>query len=150
MPKKPASAQSSKPPLDHLAAGELPPGQSSLFGLVIPKGMTIQGQFSDSGLAFGALRAEAVANYVRERVDVGQVEVGAARTVFPACRIKGGPETRTFRIEVVSEGPATRLIVQDVTPPPPPPPEVGVSDAERWRRAGFSPDGKPLNMNALK
>jgi hypothetical protein len=40
-------------------------------------------------------------------------------------------------------------MVEDVTPPPPAPRE-NISDEERWRRAGFTRDGKPTNMNALK
>jgi hypothetical protein len=44
----------------------------------------------------------------------------------------------------------TRLIVQDLTPAPPPPKVEGLSDGERWKRAGFGPDGKPLNMKALE
>jgi hypothetical protein len=43
---------------------------------------------------------------------------------------------------------ATKLVLTDVTPPPPPPP--GLSDAERWRRAGFSPDGRPLDLKRLE
>jgi len=146
---KAQAAASVAPPVDRLAPGELPPGRDAIFGLLIPQGMRIQGQFKDSGLAFGALDAAAVANYVRDRVEVSHVEIGAARTVFPGARIKNGPADRTFRIEVIGEGAATRLLVEDVTPPPPPPPE-NISDSERWRRAGFTPDGKPINMNALK
>jgi hypothetical protein len=71
------------------------------------------------------------------------VEIGAARTVFPAARIKGGPEGRVFNLEVLPDGPRTRLVIKDVTPPPPPPP--GLSDAERWRAAGLTPDGRPLD-----
>ncbi|MGC4092144.1 MAG: hypothetical protein QM756_30530 [Polyangiaceae bacterium] len=145
-----AAASASAHPIDHLATGELPPGREALFGLVIPEGMKVQGQFKDSALAFGALDAEAVANYVRDRVEVSHVEIGAARTVFPGARIKNGPEGRTFRVEVIGEGPSTRLLVEDVTPPPALPPDVGASDADRWKRAGFTPDGKPLDMNSLK
>ncbi|HET9932282.1 MAG TPA: hypothetical protein VFQ35_16375 [Polyangiaceae bacterium] len=147
--EKPLPSSSAAPPVDRLAKGELPPGREALFGLVIPRGMTVQGQFKDSALAFGDMDSEAVANYVRDRVAVSHVEVGAARTIFPAARILEGPPSRVFRIEVVGEGAGTRLLVEDVTPPPPPPPE-NISDTERWRRAGFTRDGKPLDMNALK
>lgn len=147
--EKPAPSASVARPVDHLAPGELPPGRDALFGLVIPRGMTVQGQFKDSALAFGALDSEAVANYVRDRVNVSHVEIGAARTIFPAAHIKDGPDGRIFRIEVIGEGGGTRLMVEDVTPPPPAPRE-NISDEERWRRAGFTRDGKPTNMNALK
>lgn len=151
-PSQAKAAPSSKPraPVDRLAPGELPPGEEALFGLVIPKGMKVQGQFTETGLAWGNLPAEEVANYVRSRVEVEHVEVGAARTIFPAARIKDGPAARTFRIEVVRESVGTRLIVRDLAPTPVPPPPPGLTDAERWRRAGFTPDGKPLDMEALE
>jgi hypothetical protein len=136
--------------VDRLAPGELPPGEEALFGLLLPKGMKVQGQFTETGLAWGPLPAEEVANYVRSRVDVERVEVGAARTIFPAARIKAGPAEHAFRIEVVRESVGTRLIVRDLAPTPPPPPAPGLTDAERWRRAGFTPDGKPLDMKALE
>lgn len=151
-PSQAKAAPSAKPrtSVDRLAPGELPPGEQALFGLVIPKGMKVQGQFTETGLAWGQVPAEDVANYVRNRVEVERVEVGAARTIFPAVRIKDGPNDHTFRIEVVRESVGTRLIVQDLTPPPAPPPEPGLTDAERWRRAGFTPDGKPINLKALE
>jgi hypothetical protein len=150
-PSQAKPASSAKPrTVDRLAPGELPPGEQALFGLVIPKGMKVQGQFSETGLAWGEVPAEDVANYVRSRVEVERVEIGAARTIFPAVRIKDGASDHTFRIEVVRESVGTRLIVQDLTPPPAPPPEPGLSEAERWRRAGFTPDGKPINLKALE
>lgn len=139
-----------RPPVDRLAPGELPPGEEALFGLVLPKGMKVQGQFEDTGLAWGNMPAEEVANYVRSRVEAQHVEVGAARTIFPTVHIKGGPAERAFRVEVVRESVGTRLIVRDLTPAPVPPPTPGLTDAERWRRAGFTPEGKPLNMKALE
>ncbi|HWA73660.1 MAG TPA: hypothetical protein VG937_15045 [Polyangiaceae bacterium] len=144
---------SAKPraPVDRLAPGELAPGEEALFGLLLPKGMKVQGKFDATGLAWGDLGAEDVANYVRSHVEADQVEVGAARTIFNRVAIKDGPADHTFRIEVVRESAGTRLIVRDTTPEPPaPPPTPGLSDEERWRRAGFAPNGKPLDMKALE
>lgn len=151
-PAPPKADPSAKPPkpVDRLAPDELPPGEQALFGLVIPRAMKVQGKLGETGLAWGDLPAEEVANYVRSRVEAERVEIGAARTIFPAARIKGGADDRTFRIEVVRESVGTRLIVQDLTPIPVAPPVPGLTDAERWRRAGFSPDGKPLNMKDLE
>jgi hypothetical protein len=133
-----------------LAPGELPPGEEALFGLILPKGMKVQGKLDETGLAWGKLPAEEVANYIRSRVAVEHVEVGAARTIFPAVRIKDSPSDHAFRIEVLRESAGTRLIVRDLTPPPAPVPVPGLTDAERWRRAGYSPDGKPLDMSKLE
>jgi hypothetical protein len=110
--------------------------------------MAVLGRAPDSALLIGEVAPEAVANYVRDRVIVSHVEVAAGRTVFPRARIKDGPADRVFRIEVLREYRSTKLVVTDVTPPPPPPP--GLSDAERWRRAGFSADGRALDPKRLE
>lgn len=147
---KTAPSAKPRPPVDRLAPGELPPGEEALFGLLLPKGMKVQGKLDETGLAWGRLPPEEVANYVRARVTVQHVEVGAARTIFPAARINDSSSEHAFRIEVLRENAGTRLIVRDLTPPPAPPPEPGLTDAERWRRAGYTPDGKPLDMSKLE
>lgn len=147
-----APASASAPlPVDRLAPNELGPGNEELFGLPLPRGMTVQGRFRDFAIASGNVRADSVVAYVREHVAVERVEVGAARTVFPAVRIHAGRQDRVYRVEVSSDGPATRLLIRDVTPPPPAPAAPApVSAEELWRRAGFSRDGKPLNPKSLE
>jgi hypothetical protein len=105
--------------------------------------MEVESRLSDRAYVSGRVSPEALSNYVREQLVVSHVEIGAARTVFPAAHIKGGPEGRIFNLEVLPDGPRTRLVIKDVTPPPPPPP--GLTDAERWRAAGLTPDGRPLD-----
>jgi hypothetical protein len=144
------SAISSRKPLDRLAPGELAPGKRQVFGLEIPSGMAIRGQFVEVAYVHGNVAPEALANYVRERVIVDHVEIGAARTVFPRARIKKGPADRFFRIEVIAGNKNTELVVQDVTPRPTPPGQENLSVEERWRRAGRRPDGKPFDITELK
>jgi hypothetical protein len=142
------SAAPARLPADRLAPGELAVGDGDVFGLPVPRGMVVLGRAPDSALLIGEVTPEAVANYVRDRVVVSHVEVAAGRTVFPRARIKDGPADRVFRIDVVQEYRSTKLFVTDVTPPPPPAP--GLSDAERWRRAGFSADGRALDPKRLE
>ena len=140
-----ASAAASKapgPPLDHLAPDELAPGKLEVYGFPVPLGMEVESRIADRAYVRGRVSPEALANYVREHVSVSHVEIGAARTVFPMARIKNGPTDRYFTLEVYSDGPSTRLVLKDTTPPPPPP---GLTDAERWRAAGYTPDGRPLD-----
>jgi hypothetical protein len=59
--------------------------------------------------------------------------------------VKGEPETKLVRIEVVREDDSSLLIVRDITPHPVAP---GLSDDERWRKAGVVP-GKPFDPKAL-
>lgn len=148
--QKPAPAASAKPkkPLDHLAPDELAPGTLEVYGFPVPRGMQLESRLKDRAYISGRVSPEALANYVREHVSVSHVEIGAARTIFPMARIKAGPRDKSFTLEVLPDGPKTRLIIKDTTPPPPPPP--GLSDEERWRRAGLKPDGSPLDMNTLQ
>lgn len=141
-------ASSLTPPLDHLAADELAPGKLEVFGLPLPRGMEIESALKDRVYVRGLVSPEALANYVREHVAVSHVEIGAARTVFPMAHIKNGPKERFFTLEVYPDGPSTRLVIKDTTPPPPPLP--GLSDAERWRAAGYTPDGRPLDPQKLE
>lgn len=147
-PAPAASVASAKQPLDHLAPDELAPGKAEVYGFAVPRGMVVESRMRDRAYVSGRVSPEALANYVREQVVVSHVEIGAARTVFPQARIKGGPADRIFNLEVLPDGPRTRLVIKDVTPPPPPPP--GLTDAERWRAAGLSPDGRPLDPQKLE
>lgn len=139
---------SSTLPLDHLAPDELAPGKVEVYGFAVPRGMEVESRLADRAYIGGRVSPEALANYVREQVVVSHVEIGAARTVFPMARIKGGPSDRLFNLEVLPDGSQTRLVIKDVTPPPPPPP--GLTDAERWRAAGLGPDGRPLDPKTLE
>lgn len=143
-----AAAQSSARPLDHLAPDELARGSAEVYGFAVPRDMKLESRLPDRAYISGHVSPEALANYVREQVVVSHVEIGAARTVFPMARIKAGPADRIFNLEVLPDGPRTRLVIKDVTPPPPPPP--GLTDAERWRAAGLTPDGHPLDPQKLE
>lgn len=148
-PPSPASPSAtpakSARPVDRLAPGELAPGTGQVFGLVVPRGMRVKGAFAEIAYLEGNVRPEALSNYVRDRVELERVEIGAARTLFPNARIRGGPEGRVFDIEVVAGGNhPTRLVVRDVTPTGVNAPPT-LTDAERWRQAGRAPDGKPLD-----
>ncbi|MBK7586502.1 MAG: hypothetical protein IPI67_40730 [Myxococcales bacterium] len=135
-------ASSSAKPVDRLAPGELAPGTDQVWGFVAPREMRLDKQFPTQAFFIGPVSAEALANYVRTRVEVERIEIGAARTVFPLARIKGGQADRTYRIEVLQVGTSSRLIINDVTPPPF---EPGLSDEERWKRVGLTPDGRPID-----
>ena len=142
------AARSAAPPLDRLAPGELAPSSTEVFGFALPRGMLLENQMPDRAYARGAVSPEELANYVRARVAASHVELGAASTLFPMVRIQGGPSDRVFSFEVLRDRDGTRLIIRDVTPPPPPP--AGLTPEERWRAAGMSPDGRPLDLKKLE
>jgi hypothetical protein len=136
-----------RPPSDRLSPGELGAGDGNVFGLPVPRQMQVALRAPDSALVVGEVEPEAVRNYVKERVVVSFVEVRPDRTVFPTARIKDGPPDRVYDIDISRDQKLTKMHIRDTTPVVPPP---GLSDAERWRRAGFTPDGKPLNLKQLE
>ncbi len=146
VPKPTASAK----PLDRLEPGELAPGLGQVFGLPVPEGMRIKGAFDRSAFLEGNVRPEALANYVKDRVNIEHVEIGAARTVFPGARIHGGAPERRYEIEVIAgDGRPTQLVVRDITPHGRNGPAT-MTEADRWRQAGRAPDGRPLDPSQLR
>lgn len=119
-----------------------------MFGLVVPRDLRIVRRFSESIIATGAPSAEQVANYVRPRVNAATVEIGPARTIFDSARVKGDEhEDKLLRIEVIQHSSRTELVVKDMTPVPI---DEGLTEEERWRRAGLSPSGKQLDLQEMQ
>lgn len=132
-------------PLDRLLPGELAEGKEQAFGLLLPREMRLERVFDDSAIARGKVGPEALAEYVKKRVETTTVEFGQGRIVFAHTHPAAAKPGKLVRIEIAKELDATVLLVSDVTPPPVP---AGLSDEERWRKAGVQP-GKPFNPNAL-
>jgi hypothetical protein len=113
--------------------------------------MKVIARFPGVAHAVGALTPEDVANYVRDRVVVSRVELGAVETVFPGVRVKGGDPQKVLRIEVIPLGDRTKIVITDTSPPAvAPPADDHLTDAERWRRAGYNPDGTLIDPNKLR
>ncbi len=142
----PAPAPSS--PYDHLGPGELPEGKDKLLGLPLPMEMKVQWAFDKSGLAAGPPEAEQVANFVRARVSGGKLSVGASQTLFDGVHI--GADPRPLRIRIERARGLSTVQVMDLTPGPPAPVVSGESDADRWKRAGYDPHGRPIDPSLLK
>ena len=143
-PESSASAPSTlqAKPLDRLAADELAAGSANVWGFAVPREMIVEHRYVETAHLVGRVQADALANYVRDRVVVSHVEIGAGRTVFPDARIKGGAPDRVYELDVVPEPGQTRLVIKDTTPLKVTP---GLTDAERWRQAGLTPQGRPLD-----
>jgi hypothetical protein len=142
---EPAPAPVASIALDRLLPGELAEGTQRAMGLTVPRDMSFERVFDDSAVARGRVGAEALAHYVRQRVDAATVEIGAARTLFPRAHVKGQPPEKTVRIEVVRDVDTTVLYLRDTTPPTIAP---GLTEDERWRKEGVIP-GKPFDPKAL-
>lgn len=127
---------------DRLAPGELAEGDATAFGFRAPREMKLDARFVDAAHFSGRIPADKLSNYVRERVLASHVEVGAARTVFPRARIKGDASNRVYEVEIIPGRNKTKLVIELLSAPPAP---RGLSEAERWKRAGIGPNGKPLD-----
>lgn len=134
-------------PVDRLAPDELAAGNAEVWGFVVPREMQIEHRYQEVTHLVGPVKPDALANYVRDRVVVSHVEIGAARTIFPNARIKSGAADKVYELEVIPEPGTTRLVIRDVTPPKIVP---GLSDEERWRQAGLTPQGRPLDMKKFE
>jgi hypothetical protein len=148
-PAPSATEVASAKPIDRLAPDELEVGKSEVFGFEVPRRMRVKGAFLEVAYLEGNVTPEALANYVRERVEVDRVEIGAASTRFERAHIKRGAPERIYDFQV-SPGSAdlTELVIRDVTPRPPNP--SFMNDADRWRQAGRKPDGTPLDIHDFK
>jgi hypothetical protein len=132
---------------DRLEPGELAAGKLAVFGFLVPRQMTVERRFHDEAYLTGTVSAPALAAYVRKQVTASHIEMTGARTIFEQARINGGDPQRVYRFEILPEGTRTTLLVRDVTPPPT---VQGLSDEERWKRAGMTPDGKLANPKTLE
>jgi hypothetical protein len=137
----PAPAKSSTG-ADRLLPGELAEGTERAKGLVLPRGLWVERRFNDSVAARGRIRPEPIANYVRQRVEGGTVEIGVARTVFDNAHVKGQPAERRVRVEVALDDTGTVVMIRDVTPPAL---DLNLPQDELWRRTGIGKGGKILD-----
>ncbi|AKU99415.1 hypothetical protein AKJ09_06079 [Labilithrix luteola] len=148
-PAKPAPVESAMP-VDRLAPGELPEGREVAFGLKLPQGMGIARGFPGVVHATSTtLRPEQVANYFRARVVDGTVSAGAVGTRFIDVHAKTDPK-RELAIEIRAGAPGVttcEVLLRDTTPPPV---EPGLSEDERRRKAGLTPDGKLLDPKHME
>jgi hypothetical protein len=148
-PPAPLAEAPPQPPSspDRLDPNEAAEGLESAFDLKIPRGMRVSFRGPDEVDAVGQMPAERVANYVRRRVVVDGVELGAARTVFDRARVKGEPTGRRVRVEVIADDPETKLVVRDLSLPKA---DLSLSPEERWKQFGFDKDGKLADPSRMK
>ena len=133
-------------PADHALPDEIAEGNEKAFGLPIPRQMRVVGRFDDVVFVTGDVAPELVANYVRQRVVASHVETGPAKTVFTGVILRADP-ARTLRVDVISRNGDTDLTVRDETRPPA---REGLTEADRWKAQGLTPQGAPLDRTHLE
>lgn len=140
--RKPAE-EAPAPPAPTVAPDRLAPeepliGTPQVWGLRVPDGLRVSSEFARTVHLSGSRSLAAVTEALRQQLLTSEFEVTPTRTVIARAYVKGATQRRLLRIEAVSEGVLTRVVITDITPPPVP---SGLSEAERWERAGRNPDG---------
>ncbi len=149
-PQMPESHPEEAPPApetpDRLPPGELLEGTERIYDFPVPRRMKIDAKFADRAHLLGEVGQRQLSDYVRKRVLTRHVQVEGRRYIFPKVRIRGGgPDL--FRMEIVKEGAQTRLIITEIEKKKP---LQGLTEAERWERAGMRPDGSLIDPQNLQ
>jgi hypothetical protein len=107
--------------------------------------MTVRARFDDVIFVAGDVPAHRVANYVRQRVVADKVETGPMKTIFPHAVVRDQPGVE-LAILISPHGDATEIQVRNLSLVKSTP---GLTQEERWRAAGFKPDGTLLDPTHL-
>jgi hypothetical protein len=127
---------------DRLAANERLPGTEDTFGIPVPRGMKLNYHYLDVAQAQGPAKLANLAKYYKEHVSVSSIEMSERRAVFPRAYIKGDKRKRVYRIEIISDRGESTVKISDITPAKAP---EGLTEEQRWERAGLNPDGTQKN-----
>jgi hypothetical protein len=140
-----APTPSVRAPADHIAKGEVPEGSERAFTLPLPLHSKVKARFAGSVHVASTHTQEELSNFVRARVKDGKSSAGATETQFDQVVVTKDP-SKTLSIQIrsapITEEYRSQMVIKDVTPAPEQP---GTTDADRWRKAGLSPDGHLLD-----
>ncbi|MDB4939001.1 MAG: hypothetical protein JWP87_5973 [Labilithrix sp.] len=139
-----------KPP-DHLAPMEAVEGKEKAFGLPLPRLSKVEARFEKSVHVLSMLTAEELVNFVSVRVKDGKITPGTSSTLLYNVTPVGDPEKRlSLDIHAFRGGDGTmhsQMVVRDTTPPPL---EPGLTDEQRWNKAGLTPGGQIADPKHLQ
>lgn len=132
-------------PPDRLAPGEVVEGTERAFGLPLPRASRVAARFASSAHITSTVTPEQLANFVRTRVQEGKVTQGTSSTKLENVIPRDDKNKRlTIEVRPLRGGDGTRseMVVHDTTPPPFDP---KLTEDERWKKAGMTPDGRLLD-----
>ena len=137
------AAQAARP-VDHLAPDELLEGTDKAFDVTLPRGLRIDGAFSDDILTSGPFAVHPLAEYFRAHLQGGDLREGSVSATFDHVTAPG--KDRPLSVHITKVFDSARVEIQDVTPPPIP---QLPDDAARWKRVGLTPSGRVLDPTHL-
>ena len=137
-------------PKDQLAPNEIVEGKDRAFGLPLPRVARVAARFEKTVHVLSPLTPEDLTNFVRARVKDGKVTPGTNGTQLLDVIPRDDQQKRlTIDVRTVRTGDGTRseMIVRDTTPLPV---EPGLTDEQRFKKAGLTPDGKIADPKHLQ
>jgi hypothetical protein len=140
----PLAATSDTP--DRLEPGEPMVGTPRVFGLDVPDGLRVVATYYKSVHLSGPLPVPATVEALQRQLEPTVMEFTPTRAVWERVFAKNDTSRTLMRIEITREGSTTRVHVADITPTKAP---EGLSEAERWERAGRNPDGTLKNPSEM-
>ncbi len=149
MYERPPPSDSGKPQPnspDRLPPGALLEGPESAFGFAIPKGMELAHPTRSTYRAEGRVNFDDLTNYVKDRIVVRHAEMFGTRLVFPNAKIKG-EENKIFNLTLREHHGRAILEIRDETPLPP---THGLTEKERWEKAGFKVTNGSIDPKELE
>jgi hypothetical protein len=111
--------------------------------------MKVVRAFPDEAHLAGDVEVQGLVRYIHDHAATAPPELQGNSLVFAVARMKQGSPEKTFRFEILRTGRVTSLRIKDTTPASTAEPER-LTDEERWRRAGYKPNGEPLDVGELK
>lgn len=127
-------------PVDSAAEGELSAGEVSAFGFVLPRGMRVTARMEDTVYARGQLGFEAAKRYLRDQLVDARAEETPHRLLLTEAKLAHRPAD-TLRLSLSQTGNGVELVIRVRHRQAA---EAGLSEAERWKRAGLTPDGQVI------
>lgn len=149
--EKPPPTETKPPPSDHLVPGEVVEGKERAFGLPLPRMSRVASAAEGTIDVYSSLSPEDLVNFVRVRVKEGKVIPGSSSTLLEAVVPLGDLKKRiSIDVHAFRGNDATvrsEMIVRDLTPIPS---EPGLTDEQRWKKAGLTPDGRIADPSHLQ
>jgi hypothetical protein len=121
-------------------------GPVEFFGFSVPRGM--KGQLKAPRLVeiTGQADFDKMAAYTKDRIAVRHAEMLQDQLVYRNARILGTKD-RVFDLTLHRERLGSRLEILEITRSPA---TGGLSEEERWKRAGLKPSGGLIDPNAME
>jgi hypothetical protein len=141
----PNGAEAIGTPVDHLGPDELLEGPIQVFGVPLPRALTVKETFVDVAYASGPVSVNALVGYFRSRLQGGRPHEGPLAATFEHARVHGKPGLElTVRITETPDG--SSVEVRDSTPQPAP---ALPDEPSRWKQVGLTPAGRLADPSHL-